>query len=1125
MSNKVSAWLEDLELGKYSTVFEESAIDWELLPELDQETLKDIGVSIAGHRLRILKAASALTAEQTAIAPGVEAKTVIETEATSVPEEDTAAWSRTPGERKPVTMLFADVVGSTNLTEKLDAEEAHELLYRATQLMCEAVEHNQGTVCRFMGDGIMAMFGAPLASERHALEACRAAIDMRATVSEYSAKLESSRGTGLQIRVGLNSGEVVVLEVGDDLEQPEYDASGPTVPLAARMEQSARAGTIMMTEHTRALAGDLIDFEQLPTVTVKGVSEPIVVYQLKAVKSASEPADNRTRQPFIGRKAELAQFRGLMESCLQSGHGQIICVRGEAGIGKTSLVEEMTHIARDRDFHSHKALVLDFGAGKGQEAIPTMIRSLLGIALGSSKHDRQAALERAENAGIASQDNRIFLNDLLDLKQPLELRTLYDAMDPQVRKEGKRAAIGQILKNLSVKNPVFIVVEDLHWADDLTLDYLARLTNTVAECPALMVFTSRVEGDPIDATWRAHTGEAPIVTWDLSPLRTEEAAKLVSNFIDASDSLAKRCIERAAGNPLFLKQLLLNVEKGTGDSVPDSIKSLVLSRMDQLPNEDKLALQAASVLGQRFELEALRFLIDTPGYECHELVERHLLRPEGSLYLFAHALIQEGAYSSLLNQQRIEWHRRAASWYAERDLILHAEHLEYAGDAAAPGAYCNAAREQFYRFRPERALQLVRAGLKIAPELDSFEVKCLEGELLRVLGSVSESIAAYQAASEVATNEAELCQALVGVSEGLELTEEHEQLLNVLARAEALAKKHALNHEMAKILKLRAGVYFFRSEREACLETSSEALRYAQESGSLELVARTLSTMADAEYNRGHYNSAFHYYDQCIDLAREHGFGRVLAANLPMRGFISHYRNNVEAKRADNDEALEMAIRTHDLRSEVNTLISGFMWAEMGDYEKGKEWLDKGLTITRKVGSKLFEGQCLYFSSRLMSMQGDYIQARKYAQDALNILRNSESGMTFRGPSALGVYAIAVDDPEVRNKILQEAEKMLEGKCLAGNRLDFYEYAMQACLQACEWDEVDRHAQALEDYTASEQIPRCNLFIDRGRALAAFGRGNRSPEVIEEHRRVHQETSRVKLKFALPEIEAALRSE
>jgi class 3 adenylate cyclase/tetratricopeptide (TPR) repeat protein len=1122
MSLKVSAWLQELGLGQYSTFFEENAIDWELLPELDQETLKDIGVGVAGHRLRILKAAAAPTTDQPGIAAGIEARGTRKSAPSSLPEEDTTAWSRTPGERKPVTMLFADVVGSTNLTEKLDAEEAHELLYRATQLMCEAVEQNRGTVCRFMGDGIMAMFGAPVASERHALEACRAAIDMQTTVCDYAEKLESSRGTGLQIRVGMNSGEVVVLEVGDDPENPEYDASGSTVPLAARMEQSAQAGTIFMTEQTRALAGDLIDFEQLPTVTVKGVSEPIVVYELKAVKSASGPADNRTRQPFVGRKAELAQFRGLMESCLESGHGQTICVRGEAGIGKTSLVEEMTHIARDRAFNSHRALVLDFGAGKGQEAIPTMIRSLLGIALGSSIDDRQEALERAENAGIASQDNRVFLNDLLDLKQPLELRTLYDAMDPQARKEGKRAAIVQILKNLSVKNPVFIVVEDLHWADDITLDYLARLTNTVAECPALIVFTSRVEGDPIDATWRAHTGEAPIVTWDLSPLRTEEAAKLVSNFIDASDSLAKRCIERAAGNPLFLKQLLLSVEKGTSESVPDSIKSLVLSRMDQLSNEDKLALQAASVLGQRFELEALRFLIDISGYECHELVERHLLRPEGSLYLFAHALIQEGAYSSLLNKQRIEWHRRAASWYAERDLILHAEHLEYAGDAAAPSAYCSAAHEQFNLFRLERALQLVHAGLNTALDADSFELKCLEGELLRLVGSTLESIMAYRTASQITADGVALCRALVGVAEGLKISGEHEQLFNVLAEAEELAKNHSLSLEMAKILTLRAGVLFFKGDNEACLDASSAALKYAHDSKSTETIAQALSCLADAEYNRGRFESAYQYFDECIELAREHGFGRVIAANLSMRGYISHFRNDVEAMISDYHEALDLAMRTRDLRSEFMALTGGMFWVEMGDLEKGMDWLDRGFAIVLKLGSKLFEAEYLFFFAKVAHLQGDTDQARKHALKSISVLREAESGMSYRGPTALGIYALTLDDSDLRHQVLQEAENLLAGDCLDHNYLDFYEDAMQVCLQSGVWDEVDRYAQALEEYTAAEPIPRCKLFIDRGHVLANHGRGNRNPKVIQELKRVHENFSRAELKFALPEIEAAL---
>jgi tetratricopeptide (TPR) repeat protein len=925
--------------------------------------------------------------------------------------------------------------------------------------------------------------------------------------------------------VGLNSGEVVVLEVGDDPEKLEYDASGLTVPLAARMEQSAEAGTILITEQTRALAGDLIDTTALPAIGVKGISQPVTIYQLQAINSSSESSIVTARQPIIGRKSELAQFHGLLSSCLENGHGQTVYVRGEAGIGKTRLVEEMTSLALENTFSCHKALVLDFGAGKGQEAIPSLARSLLDIKQGSGKRDRASAIERAEREGNVKPDSRVFLNDLLDLKQPLELRTLYDAMDHQARKEGKRATLVEILKNLANRKPVFIVIEDLHWADDITLDYLTRLAMAVDECPALMVFTSRAEGDPIDATWRAHTGDAPIVTWDLSPLRREDAVKLVSDFIDASDSLAKRCIERAAGNPLFLKQLLLSVEKGTSESVPESIKSLVLSRIDQLSTEDKLALQAASVLGQRFELEGLRFLIDAPGYECGQLVERHLLRPEGSLYLFSHALIQEGTYSSLLKQQRIKWHRQAASWYVERDLILHAEHLEYAGDAAAPSAYCSAAHEQFNLFRLERALQLVHAGLNIAPDADSFELKCLEGQLLRLLGSTPESIMAYRAASQIAADGVALCRALVGVAEGLKISGAHEQLFNVLAEAEELARDHSLSLEMAKILTLRAGVLFFKGDNEACLDASSAALKYAHDSKSTETIAQALSCLADAEYNRGRFESAYQYFDECIEFARKHGFGRVIAANLSMRGYISHFRNDVEAKISDYHEALDLAMKTRDLRSEFMALTGGMFWIEMGDLEKGMDWLDRGFAIVLKLGSKLFEAEYLFFFAKIAHLQGDSDLARKHALKSVSILREAESGMSYRGPTALGIYALTLDDSDLRHEVLQEAENLLAGDCLDHNYLDFYEDAMQVCLQSGEWDEVDRYAQALEEYTAAEPITRCKLFIDRGRVLADHGRGNRSPEVIQELRRLQEETSRAQLKFALPEIEAALLSE
>jgi class 3 adenylate cyclase/tetratricopeptide (TPR) repeat protein len=1121
MSEEVSKWLNRLGLGQYSAVFEENAVEVHILPDLTDTDLKELGISALGHRKLILKSISTFQPEQSATLSEADKQATGDPPTHPSSDEDIAVWKRTPGERKPVTMLFADIVGSTALTEKLDAEDAHDLLYRATQNMCQAVEKNEGTVCRFMGDGIMAMFGAPNASERHALEACLAALAMQNSIDEYANELEANHDTYIQIRVGLHSGEVVVLEVGDDPDKPEYDASGPTVPLAARMEQSATAGTILITEETRALAGDLIETNKQPAVKVKGVSEPVVVHQLYKVLSATELSTIAARRPIVGRKSELAQFRGLLEACLESGHGQTVFVRGAAGIGKTRLVEEMTRLAQERGFTSHKVLVLDFGAGKGQEAVPSLVRRLLGIAQGCGKRERESALDQAELDGIVDHDSRVFLNDFLDLGQPLELRTLYDAMDAQARKEGKRKSVVDMLIRLAARKCVLIVVEDLHWADINTLDYLARLATTVAECPALLVLTSRAEGDPIDTSWRARAGETPIVTWDLSPLRREEAVKLVSTFIDASDSLAKRCIERAAGNPLFLEQLLLSVVKGVSESVPDSIKSLVLARMDQLPREDKQALQAAAVLGQRFDLESLRFLINEPKYECKNLVERHLLRPEGPLYLFAHALIQEGAYASLVKRQRNQWHKLAANWFSESDLILHAEHLDQAGDNSAPTAYLAAARERFTQFRPEQALQMVRRGLAIKPNSEIFNLKCLEGELLRVLGNASESIVAYQSADEAATDGIQRCRALVGVAEGLRVTEEHEKLIKVLATAEALAKNHELNFELALINYLRAGVLFFRKEIEACSEASYTALHHARNAKSLELEALALSSVADVEYLRENYSSAFRNFDQCVELAREHGFGRVLAANLSMRGWLSHWKNDFEAKSADYHEAVELAAKTRDLRSEMIALSGGTLWAEMGDFTKSNEWLQRGMAIVAQLGSKLFEGEYHYLLGRVKFMEGDHVLSRKHAQEALSVFRESESGMTFRGPTALGICALTAESSDLRHSLLHEAEDLLPD-CLGHNHLDFYEDAIQACLQAAEWDEVERYAQALEDYLVEDPLPRCTLIIARGRVLASHGRGNRDQTTMEELRRVHDKASQVSLKFTLPELEAAL---
>ena len=1125
MTVKVSAWLEDLGLGQYAATFEENDIDWELINDINQETLKDIGIKSAGHRLKILKAVGNLHSDQVVAASTASKPTSPSSTIDSMTTDDISIWSRTPGERKPVTMLFADIVGSTALTEQLDAEDAHDLLYRATQCMCKAVEDNKGTVCRFMGDGIMAMFGAPIASERHALEACHAALGMHASVDAYANELELNDDTRIQIRVGLHSGEVVVLEVGDDPNKPEYDASGPTVPLAARMEQSADAGRILITGATRALAGNLIETVELPAVTVKGVSEPINVHYLNKIRSAAELSADTARRPMVGRKSELAQFRGLLAACMDSGNGQAVLVRGEAGIGKTRLVEEITQLAQNSGFSPHKALVLDFGAGKGQGAVPALARSLLGITPGSGKGAREAALAIALNDGIANSEHSVYLNDLLDLTQPLELRTLYDAMDAESRGAGKRTALTHVLTRQAADGQLLVVVEDLHWADEITLEYLASLTAAVADCPALMVMTSRAEGDPIDKTWRARAGDSPIVTWDLGPLRMEESVSLVSGFIDASNDLARRCIERAAGNPLFLEQLLLGVKESTGGNIPDSIKSLVLARMDQLPGEDKQALRAAAVLGQRFSLDSLRCLIDLPAYEISGLVEHNLMRPEGSLYLFAHALIQEGAYASLLKRHRIELHGRAAEWFATRDQVLHAEHLDRAEDASAAEAYLNAAREQSASYRHKRALQLVGRGLEIASGTTQFDLSCLQGELLRLFGSAEESIEAYRRAYKLTDDDIERCKALIGEAEGHGITGKYQELMEVLRIAEELAKTHGLALELARIYRMWAGLYFFRGDAEACLEKSLESLNCAREAGSHEDESRALSALGDAEYSRGRLSSAYHYFDQCIHLAREHGFGRVIAVNMSMRAVSSQWLNDVESCAADSRAGLELARKTHDLWADVlHATVGARLWAELGDPVEGKEWIAKGLDISRHMRSGLMEGMSVYATARIAVLDGDYLEARKLTEEAMSILSKTESGMTFHGPGVLGLLAIATEDAEQRRAALGEAESMLREGSVGHNHLDFYEDAIETSLRIEEWDEADRYAQALEDYTRPEPLPRSDFFIARGRALAAHGRGNRDQATMIELQKLHDEAASIGLKFVLPALETALTS-
>ncbi|MEX2009090.1 MAG: adenylate/guanylate cyclase domain-containing protein, partial [Dongiaceae bacterium] len=526
------------------------------------------------------------------------------------------------GDRRQVTVVFADLCGFTVLAGRLDAEELHALVGRFLATVDGIVEDHGGAVDKHIGDAVMALFGAPVAHGDDPWRAVRAAFQIHEAMAALGAELRRP----LQAHIGVASGEVVAAGLGGD-----YTVVGESVNLAARLDAMAGPGETLVSDPVRHAVLGRAECEPLGEVAVKGVDRPVRVWRLLGLSSGATEAAGR---PFVGRRSELGQFTGVIEACRGAGFGQTVLVRGEAGIGKTGLVQEFTRLAAARGFSCHRALVLDFGVGKGQDAVRALVRSLLGVAPGGGEEARQAAADRAVADAVLEADRRVFLNDLLDLPQPVEMRAMYDAMDNATRNRGKQETVVRLVAAASVRQPVLLVVEDIHWADSLTLVHLAGLAATVKDRPAVLVMTSRIEGDPLDRAWRAQTGGTPLIAIDLGPLRREEAVTLAAAYIDAADHKAIQCIERAAGNPLFLEQLLRNAGESAEDSLPASIQSLVLARTDRLPEGDKRALQAASAIGQRFPLDVLRHLAGDQAYRCDELVKHFLVRPEGEGYLF-----------------------------------------------------------------------------------------------------------------------------------------------------------------------------------------------------------------------------------------------------------------------------------------------------------------------------------------------------------------------------------------------------------------------------------------------------------------------------------------------------------
>jgi class 3 adenylate cyclase/tetratricopeptide (TPR) repeat protein len=1077
----VEQWLRNLGLAQYARAFAENDIDYDVLGGLTDADLKELGVASLGHRKRLLTAISKLQSAS--------------------PPTASRAVDRKIGERRQVTILFADLCGFTTLSRSLDPEEIRELIARFTALVDGIVVGYGGAVDKHIGDAVMALFGAPRAHDDDSLRAARAALDVHAALDRIS---EASLHP-LQAHIGIASGEVVAGTLSR-VDANDYTVLGDSVNLASRLVALAGAGETLLSEGVQRVLSDRALCEALGETDVKGLTD-------------AAPAH---RSAFVGRVAELDQFKGILAATVARRGGQIVYVRGEAGIGKTRLVEEMRRIAEANGFTAHRGLVLDFGVGKGQDAVRALLVSLLGLSPTSGSEARLQKVDDLVAANVVPAERLAFLYDLLDLPQTGEWRTLYDAMDNAARNRGRRAVAAAVAAHACAEKPTFIVVEDLHWADPQLLGHLSAFASAVADGPGLLMMTSRIEGDPVDTAWRTSCRGTPFATIDLGPLRQDEALSLAGSFMDATQRVAVACIERAGGNPLFLEQLLRNADEGNADSIPPSIQSLVLSRMDRLNASDRHAFQAAAVIGQRFSLALLRHLIDDPDYTCAGLIGNALVLPEGDDFLFAHALIQEGAYSSLLRSSRKELHRRAAEWFTGRDLILRAQHLDRAEDGRAPHAYLEAATAQRADYHVDAAMRLADRGMQIAcTDGDRHALICLRGELQRDLGDVSSSIASYRLAITASSDETALCRARIGLAEGLRVNEGLTEALELLDQAQDAAERHDLVNELARLHHLRGNIFFPMGNIDGCREEHERGLGYAARSGSPEAEARALGGLADATYAQGKMRTAFDYFSRCVALCQEHGFGRIEVANRSMVGFCRIFLGEPRQAREDGDAAARVAALVGQPRAELlGESARVFACYELADYSAMEGYLDRVMWLARQLGARRFEAQALEMQARLYLDTGRRAEAEAVLREALAIC--TEAGTQFCGPKVTSALSRAVEDSAERQNLLTEGRTMLARGAVAHNHLWFYRDAIEGLLSSGDAEGALEYVSALEDYTRAEPLLWADVFAARGRALAAGMRGDAREVQRGELLRVRSTLESAGLAAFLPRVAAAL---
>jgi serine/threonine protein kinase/tetratricopeptide (TPR) repeat protein len=991
-------------------------------------------------------------------------------------------------------LIVIDVSFDLSRAVAASDDERHELARRGHAFVDGVVRRVGITVNGRSAHGAQLVLGAPVARHHDARRALETALELSAGLAAIDVRLD--------VRIGAADGLAIAGPVRAGEPTAGYLVSGDPVARAAELRDRAKAGEIHVA---------LTLAERAPATLVIERNDTDAL--LRGRDAARSHASGTL--PFVGRERELDAIRAAVEETRSSGTGSVVLLTGEAGIGKSRLVDRALAIAATQGVRSARGAAFDVEVGAGGDALHRIALELVDI--GDDVTDRAAALERRLGPSALRADQWPFLYHYLGVALPGPMQRVYDAMDARTRLAGYRDTIAAIAIHEARAQPLVIAIEDLHWADGPTLDAIESLAAGLARAPILLLLTART-GE--DERFRHVLLGHRVARIDLEPLGRDEALALAARLGVAAGDRQAAIVARAGGHPLLLTELARRPDDDDA-SLPSDVRGMVQARIDHLPEHDRAAIFAAAVLGPVFSRGQLAEMMGATDYAADALVEERLLRrdEDGGL-AFVHALVRDAVYGALVDEHRRTLHARAAS-VAVGDRALVAMHLDRAGDARAVEAYLDAARSDLAVHRYADAKKHLTRGLAIASAVDDRIA------LLEVLGALelnafdpAAALDHFRALASLARTDAETYRAQIGVASALRATNQRaNEALEAVSRAEEAASRAGI--VSSEVHATRGGVLFATGELDASREAHERALVIAREKGDVEREAQALSGIADAEYGRGRVLAAMERWQACVELARTHDLLAVLATNLPMLAMMKVFANEPAEARELAGQALALARELSRPRAEALAVgAASFASRVRGEADDAEEHARLGIELSQRIANVTFEQTSRYYRAEALVAMGRLETAREELDHARALAR--ERGGYFIGAAVLALAArTCANEAETRACLDEGAELMAKG-ALSFNRFWYRENAIEAALAIGDAALARSHADAL--LGESELPPWARTIGERGLLLARVAHGERGGSIVAELTALLERAATAGLGPVARSIDAALQT-